>query len=85
MCGLNRESCGGSNVTSVQCEGFADRCMTVSIKLGSNTRIMKYCAHSTLSCQVQSQYNRKYTLGLYRAVLHRVSKVIALVLHCYAL
>ena len=45
-------------MTTVECEGFQDRCMTFDG--GHKALVAKYCANSTLDCQEEN--NRKYTL-----------------------
>ncbi|CAH3029100.1 unnamed protein product [Porites evermanni] len=55
-CGPGDAPCDGPNVTSINCEAFADSCMTVTMMMnhtigGPQTFIMKNCSHSTIICQ----------------------------------
>ena len=60
-CGPDGEPCSDdANVTSVDCDAFADRCMTVSLTTGLNTMVMKNCAHSTVIWQEQGLGYREY-------------------------
>lgn len=55
-CGPGDALCDGPNVTSINCEAFEDRCMTVTVIKnltigGPQTIIIKNCSHSTIVCQ----------------------------------
>lgn len=55
-CGPGDAPCDGPNVRSINCEAFADRCMTVTMIKnltigGPQTVIIKNCSHSTMFCQ----------------------------------
>lgn len=65
-CGPGDVPCDGSNVRSIQCDDFADRCMTAKVtmnipNLGPYTSVMKNCSYSAVICKESGPGYRKYS------------------------
>ena len=65
-CGPVDVPCDGSNARSIECDTYADRCMTVTMtmnipNLGPYTTVVKNCSHSTMICKESGVAYRKFS------------------------
>lgn len=52
--------CDGSNARSIECDAYADRCMTTTVTIGPYTSVLKNCSHSKINCEESGVGYRKY-------------------------